>query len=86
MNAILALGDLVGVKDVGKFPGCRHSEAIFTAGEPGQGSRPEKALQVDYSIKFAPAQSPNERQQSSKRTGIVPGPAEKLAVKSNDGG
>jgi hypothetical protein len=68
------------VKNVGELSGVCHSEAFFTAGQPSQRSGSEKALKVDYGIKFTTAESPNKRQKRAKCMWMEPGFAEKLAV------
>ena len=84
MNTVLVLGDFVRIKNMGEFPGCCHSETIFAAGEPCQGSGPEKALQVYYKVEFASAKPPNEVKKRAECARMVPGLAEKFAVEENN--
>jgi hypothetical protein len=84
MNTIFVLGDLVCVKDSSELSGVRHSEAFFRAGEPGERSGPEKALQVYYGVEIALAKAADKRHERGECSGMVPGFAEELAVEKDD--
>ncbi|GAH21137.1 unnamed protein product [marine sediment metagenome] len=84
MDASSVLGSLVRVKDASELSGVRHSEAFFTAGEPGKRSGPEKTLQVYYGVKFTLTKAADKRHERAERSRVVPGLSEELAVEKDD--
>ncbi len=81
MNALCILCDLMRVKEVSKLSGFCYSETFFTAGEPRQGSGPEKGLQVYYGVEFSAAKAANKRDKRSECTRMKPSFSKEFAIK-----
>jgi hypothetical protein len=73
MNALFVVCDLMRVKEVSKLSGFCYSEPFFTAGEPCQGSGPEKGLQVYYGVEFAASKAANKRDKRGESMRMEPG-------------
>jgi hypothetical protein len=84
MNALFVMCDLMRVKEVSKLSGFCYSETFFTAGEPCQGSGPEKPLQVYNGVEFSVSKAANKRDKRGKGIRMEPGLAKELAIKDNN--
>ncbi len=73
MDALFVLCDLMRIKEVSELSGFCYSETFFAAGEPCQGSGPEKALQVYYGVEFSVAKPANKRDKRGKGMRMEPG-------------